>query len=109
MEGVIIPFSVWSGSAESPPEEGRSCQRGRDRNSAGGYHPRCDRKSAEAIENGRDSSAPLRKRVRNCMKLLDLEGCDRKQRSWQFEVKWGRHPGVPDTRPSTAHPAVLYR
>jgi len=44
-------------------------------------HPRGDRKSAEAIENRRDGGAPSRKRVRNCMKLLELQGCDRKQRS----------------------------
>src|SRR5258706_3841630 len=47
-----------------------------------GYHPRGDRKSVEAVENRRDSCAPLRERVRNCMKPLELQGCDRKQRSW---------------------------
>jgi len=46
-----------------------------------GVHPRGDRKSAEAIENRRDGGAPSRKRVRNRMTLLGLQGCDRKQRS----------------------------
>ena len=55
-----------------------------------GYHPRGDRKSAEAIENGRDSAAPLRKRVRNLLTMLGLHGCNRKQRSWRFEMKWTR-------------------
>ena len=44
-------------------------------------NPHGDGKSAEAIENRRDSGAPLRKRVRNRMKLLGLQGRDRKQRS----------------------------
>ena len=48
----------------------------------GGYHPRGDRKSAEAIENRRDSGAPLRKRVRNRMIMLGLQGCDRRERTW---------------------------
>src|SRR6266849_10860329 len=39
-----------------------------------GYRLRGDRKSAEAIENRRDSGAPLRKRVRNRMKLQGLRG-----------------------------------
>src|SRR5260370_7761650 len=47
-----------------------------------GYHPRGDRKRVEAVENRRDSCAPLRERVRNCMKPLELQGCDRKKRSW---------------------------
>src|SRR5258707_9646261 len=47
----------------------------------GGTHPRRDRKSAETAQNRGDSVAPLRKRVRNCMKLLGLHGCNRKQRS----------------------------
>ena len=37
-----------------------------------GVPPRGDRKSAEALENRGDSGAPLRKRVRNCMKI---QGC----------------------------------
>jgi hypothetical protein len=44
----------------------------------GGTTPRGDRKSAEAPQNRGDSVAPLRKRVRNCMKLLGLHGCNRK-------------------------------
>jgi hypothetical protein len=40
-----------------------------------GYHPRCDEKSAEAIENGRDTGGPLRKRARNRLKLRGLQGC----------------------------------
>src|SRR6266478_4675320 len=69
------------------------------------HHPRGDRKSAEAIENRRDSDAPLRKRVRNCMKLLRLQGCDRKQRGWGGEAlprvdergpsRFGRERGRP--------------
>ena len=55
-----------------------------------GTHPRGDRKSAEAIENIGDSGAPLRKRVRNCMNLLCLHGCNKKQRSWRFEMEWTR-------------------
>jgi hypothetical protein len=48
----------------------------------GGYHPRGDRKSAEAIENRRDRGLPLRKRVRNRMIMLGLQGCDRRERTW---------------------------
>jgi len=55
-------------------------RRGPERNVGGVVHPRGDRKSAETIENRRDGGAPLRKRVRNRMKLLGLQGCDRKQR-----------------------------
>ncbi len=33
------------------------------------------------IESAADSSAPLRQRVRNCMKMLGLQGCDRKRRT----------------------------
>jgi hypothetical protein len=47
----------------------------------GGYHPRGDRKSAQGIGNNRDIELPLRKRVRNRMKLLGLQGYDRKERS----------------------------
>jgi len=47
----------------------------------GGYHPRGDRKSAEAIEKRRDNGAPLRKRVRNRMKLQGLQGCDRREKT----------------------------
>jgi hypothetical protein len=52
----------------------------------GVVHPRCDRKSAEPIENGRDSLAPLRERVRNCMKLHGLHVCDSKIRTWSAKV-----------------------
>jgi len=47
----------------------------------GGYHPRGDRKSAEATENARDIWLPLRKRVCNPMIMLGLQGCDKKQRT----------------------------
>src|SRR5258708_4551065 len=47
-----------------------------------GYHPRADRKSAEDIENRRDRGLPLRKRVRNPMIMLGLQGCARKERTW---------------------------
>ena len=46
----------------------------------GGTTPYRDRKSAEAAQNKGDSRAPLHKRVRNYMKLLGLQGCDRKQK-----------------------------
>jgi len=38
--------------------------------------------SPETVENRGDSRAPLRKRVCNCMKLLGLQGYDRKERTW---------------------------
>jgi hypothetical protein len=47
----------------------------------GGYHPRDDRKSAEAVESRRDNGVPLRKRLRNRMKLQGLQGCDRKEKT----------------------------
>jgi len=43
--------------------------------------PYDDRKSAQAFGNTGDSGAPLRKRVRNCMKMLGLHACDKKQKS----------------------------
>src|SRR6266446_5072821 len=49
---------------------------------ARGYHPRGDRKSAQVTEGVGLVGLPLRKRVRNCMKLQGLQGCDKKQRSW---------------------------
>ena len=52
-----------------------------------GCHLRGDRKSAEAIENGGDSGLPLRKRVRNLMIMLGLQGCDRRERA--YVVYWG--------------------
>jgi len=45
------------------------------------YHPRHDGKSVQGIENRRVRGAPLRKRVRNYMKMLGLQGCDRKETS----------------------------
>ena len=51
------------------------------RKSEGGYHPRGDRKSAEVIENRGDSGLPWRKRVRNLMIMLGLQGCDRRERA----------------------------
>src|SRR6266446_5946238 len=62
-----------------------------------GYHPRGDRKSAQTIENRRDSGAPLRKRVRNRMKLQGLQGCDSKQMTYRLarvQVA-GLHPTLP--------------
>lgn len=47
----------------------------------GGYHPRDDRKSAQSIENTRDSALPLRKRVRNPLIMQGLHGCNRKERT----------------------------
>jgi len=46
-----------------------------------GYHPRGDRKSAEVIEDRGGSGLPWRKRVRNLMIMLGLQGCDRKKRT----------------------------
>src|SRR5882762_3309847 len=43
--------------------------------------PRCDRKSAETIQNREDRRAPLRKRVRNLMILLDLWVCDKREKT----------------------------
>jgi hypothetical protein len=45
------------------------------------YHPRGDRKSAEVIEDRGDNGLPWRKRVRNLMIMLGLQGCDRKKRT----------------------------
>src|SRR5258706_5988461 len=59
--------------------------------SRGGTHPRFDRRSAEAVDNSSDSGAPLRERVRNCMKLLGLQGCDSKRRSY-MEIKRAKYP-----------------
>jgi hypothetical protein len=42
------------------------------------YH---DQKSAQATENKGVIGAPLRKRVRNCMKMLCLQVCDKEQRT----------------------------
>ena len=49
----------------------------------GGYHPRCDRKSAELAENIRDSAAPWRERVRKLIKTIGLQGCDKKERAYE--------------------------
>jgi hypothetical protein len=46
-----------------------------------GVHPRGDRKSSEAIENRGDSVLPLLKRVCNLMIMLDLQGCNKKERT----------------------------
>src|SRR6266403_5058607 len=51
-----------------------------------GTTPRGDTKSSEVIENRRDGRAPSYKRVCNCLKILELEGCDRKERSWKFRI-----------------------
>jgi hypothetical protein len=47
-----------------------------------GYHPRGDRKSAQVTRNRADSELPLRKRVRNLMIMLGLQGCDRRERAY---------------------------
>jgi hypothetical protein len=65
------------------------------RNDGGGYHPRGDRKSAETIENRVNRGFPLRKRVRNCMKMRDLHVCDKQQRTWQTGVGEGGGLGYP--------------
>jgi len=53
---------------------------GRER--ARGYDPHGDRKSAEVIENRGDSGPPWRKRARNLMIMLGLQGCDRRERAY---------------------------
>ena len=73
MKEVASSCSQKSWAREAPSSDGDEDARA--------VHPRGDRKSAEAIENRRDSGVPLHKRVRNRMKLLGLQGCDRKQRS----------------------------
>jgi hypothetical protein len=41
------------------------------------------------MEKNGDIGLPLRKRVRNCMKLPGLQGCDKKQRScWRSDETW---------------------
>ena len=57
-------------------------QRGYTFGVGAGLHPRGDRKSAEAIDNTRDRWLPLHKRVRNSMIMLELQGCDRKEKTW---------------------------
>jgi hypothetical protein len=49
--------------------------------------PRGPYKSAETIESKRDAWGPLRKRVRNRMKLLSLQGCNRKQRTYEVSSR----------------------
>jgi hypothetical protein len=44
-------------------------------------HPYHDQKSAQATENKGVTGEPLRKRVRNCMKILCLQGYDKEQRT----------------------------
>jgi hypothetical protein len=70
--------SMKTKGGQSLPHRGTNPQREK---STRGYHPRGDRKSAEAIEKRRDNGAPLRKRVRNRMKLQGLQGCDRKEKT----------------------------
>ena len=57
-------------------------QRGYTVGVGAGLHPHGDRKSAEAVENMRDRRLPLRKRVRNSMIMLELQTCDRKEKTW---------------------------
>jgi hypothetical protein len=59
-----------------------SPQRGYTFGVGAGVPPRGDRKSAEAAENTRDRRLPLRKRVRNSMIMLELQTCDRKEKTW---------------------------
>ncbi len=49
------------------------------RKSEEGYHPRGDRKSAEVIENRGDSWLLGHKRLRNLLRMLGLQGCDRRE------------------------------
>src|ERR1700680_3297200 len=53
----------------------------RDWYNARGVPPRRDRKSSEGIDFKAYSCAPLRERVRNCMKGLRLQGCNRRERT----------------------------
>jgi hypothetical protein len=46
--------------------------------------PYDDRKSSQAIVNGRVSEPPLRERVRKLMKLRGLQGYDKKERSYKI-------------------------
>jgi hypothetical protein len=61
---------------------GNACRTKVGERAKGGYHPRGDRKSAEVIENRGDSGLSLRKRVRNRMIILGLQGCDRRERAY---------------------------
>jgi len=63
-----------------PERVGVDAGTGRDlRGTPEGYHPRGDRKSAQSIENTRVRGPPMRKRVRNRMKIWGLQGCDKKE------------------------------
>jgi hypothetical protein len=63
-------------------DAGKACRTKVREGAEWGYHPRGDRKSAEAIDNKRDSELPLRKRVCNLMIMLGLQGCDRRERAY---------------------------
>src|SRR5882762_5079206 len=80
-DGSVSQRGAATGSGPAPrTERGRGSGLGMAPSRLGsgkGYHPRGDRKSAQVTEGAGFGGLPLRKRVRNCMKVQGLQGCDK--------------------------------